>query len=583
MIRHFWPRLILLALPATLLAIAVACGSSAPGTPKPQATSVAAPAATTGPTAAAKAPAAPAAAPAATSRVGLLRPPEANPKRGGILKIGGLADLAHYDLHQCATLACIYPMGAMFDNLVRFSPFESGLTVVIPDLAKSWEISSDELTYTFHLRDGVKFHDGTPFSADDVKATLDRIIFPPVGVFSARKGNFEAVKEVKVVDPMTVQVILKEPRGFLLQALALSWNVIESKKVLEANNYDLKRARSRPGTGPFKLVDLKPNELWKYEKNQNYWNPELPYVDGIEITVLNFGPPTGAAFLAGQLDYAYGIDPLTAKRAEGTQGYKVSIVKSPSFLAFWPNHEKKPFGDARVRKAMNLVLNKAAIMKAQEDIQTPSPEGWLTHVDPLFPAYWEKAKNQPGHRVPTAEDITAAKKLMAEAGYADGIKNVKLIVRGVPFQEAWAPVVQALLKQYLNIETNITVLPGGLIYETMNKGDFDLALQATGMDLATVQNYWALMYRTGGDQNWERYSSPEFDALFTKILRESNPAKFAELVRQGIEILDRDVPNSIWSGGASWQGWKDSTKGHKIWLSAIGYDPRRYETWWLDK
>lgn len=585
MIKHRLPgvRSILMATSALLLVIALACGTSATATPVPR-TATTAPAATKAPVAAAApATAVPTAAVAAVSPAGLLRSPDANPKRGGIFKAGGLGDLAHYDIHQCATLACINPYLANFDNLVRFSPFEPGLTVVTSDLAKSWEISADGLTYTFRLRDGVKFHDGTPFSSADVKATFDRIIFPPAGVFSARKGNFEAVKEVKVVDPLTVQFVLKDPRGFFLQAVALSWNVIESKKVLEENSYDLKRAKLRPGTGPFKLVDLKPNELWKYEKNKDYWNPELPYVDGMEFTVLNFGPPTGAAFLAGQLDYAYGIDPLTAKKSEGIKGFKVSVVKSPSFLAFWPNHEKKPYSDARVRKAMDLVLNKAALRKAQEDIQTPSPEGWLTHVDPHFPAWWEKAQNQPGYRVPTAEDLAEAKKLMAEAGYADGIKNQKFLVRAVPFQEAWAPVAQALLKQHLNIETNITVMPGGTIYEAMNKGDFDLAVQATGMDLATVQNYWALLFRTGGDQNWERYSSKEFDALFEKIVRESDPAMLAELVRQGIAILDRDVPISIWSGGASWQGWKEYVKGHKIWLRGIGYDPLRWETIWLDK
>jgi peptide/nickel transport system substrate-binding protein len=586
---HYWyrkPKAILSLALLFGLALAIACGAAEKAAPTTAPAAAKAPATAATPIATKAAPAAtavPTAAPAPTTGTGLIRAPEANPQRGGIFKQAVLSNPAHHDLHQCATLACIAPMAPMFDNLVRFSPFEPGLTVVIPDLAKSWDVSADGLTYTFRLRDGVKFHDGTPFSADDVKATFDRIIFPPKGVFSARKANLEAVKEVKVIDPLTVQLVLREPRGFLLQVLALSWNTIESKKVLEANNNDLKRAKGRPGTGPFKFLDQRQDEFWKYEKNRDYWNPDLPYVDGMETLSTNFGPPTAAVFLAGQVDYAYGIDPISAKRASGTKGFNVSVVKSPSFLAFWPNHTKKPFNDVRVRKAMDLVLNKAAINKAQEDIQTPSQEGWLTHVDPLFAAYWEKAKNQPGYRVPTADDIAEAKRLMGEAGYAGGLKNVGLIVRDVPFQTAWAPVVQALLKQHLNIETNITVSPGGNIYEVLNAGDFDLALQATGMDLAAVQNYWQLLFRTGGDQNWERYSSPEFDAIFDKIIKEGDRTKVAELVRQGIQILDRDVPISIWSGGASWQGWTDRLKGHRIELKAIGYDPDRWETVWLQK
>jgi len=471
----------------------------------------------------------------------------------------------------------------MFDNLLRFSPFEPGLTVVIPDLAKSWEMSPDGLTYTFHLRDGVKFHDGTPFSADDVKATFDRIIFPPPGVVSFRKDSFDAVKEVKVVDPLTVRFSLSEPRGSLLQVVALSWNTIESKKVLEANNYDLKRARGRPGTGPFKFQDQRAGEFWKFERNSSYWNPELPYVDGIELTSLAFGPPTGAAFLAGQLDFAYGIDPVTAQRAKGIKGLNTSVVRTPAFFGLWPNMDHKPFGDVRVRQALNLVLNKDAINKAMEEIQVPDPVGWLAASDPRAPAYWGQAKNQPGWRTPTSEDIATAKGLMAEAGYADGIKNVDFKVRQIPFQEAWAPVVQALLKQTLNIETKITVSQAAIHYEIMTKGDFDIATQATGMDLAIVQNYWGLLFKTGGAQNWERYSNPDFDVLFHKILVESDPNKLTDLVGQGIKLLDRDVPIIIWSGSGTLQGWKDRLKGHRMELRATGYDPNRWDTAWLGK
>jgi peptide/nickel transport system substrate-binding protein len=126
-----------------------------------------------------------------------------------------------------------------------------GGKTVIPDLAYQWEVSSDGLTYTFHLRDGVTFHDGAPLTAEDVKASFDHIIFPPAGILSPRKSVFDAVKEVTVVDPLTVQFVLSAPRGFFLEAIASGWNVIYRKKTLEDNHFDLKRLKIAPGTGPF--------------------------------------------------------------------------------------------------------------------------------------------------------------------------------------------------------------------------------------------------------------------------------------------------------------------------------------------
>src|SRR5437867_11242359 len=120
----------------------------------------------------------------------------------------------------------------MYDTLLRYNPLDGGKTI-IPDLAYTWEMSSDGLTYTFYLRDGVMFHDGAPLTADDVKANFDHIIFPPPGILSPRKSVFDAVQEVKVVDPLTVQFILSVPRTFFLAAIASRRNVSSRKQALE--------------------------------------------------------------------------------------------------------------------------------------------------------------------------------------------------------------------------------------------------------------------------------------------------------------------------------------------------------------
>jgi peptide/nickel transport system substrate-binding protein len=155
--------------------------------------------------------------------------------------------------------------------LIRRDPRDSGKTIV-PDLAHSWEIAKDGKTYTFHLRQGVQFHDGTDFTSADIKATFDRIAKPPAGVSIPRTPLFRAVSEINARDKYTVEFKLGAPRSvnFMMSAFASGWNVIFSKKTLEENNYDLRKVFHIPGTGPFKTQRRVENEVWVMERNPNY-------------------------------------------------------------------------------------------------------------------------------------------------------------------------------------------------------------------------------------------------------------------------------------------------------------------------
>src|SRR6266511_1974224 len=260
------------------------------------------------------------------SDAGKLRAPEPSPKRGGILKWGGLANSTLYDLHQTGTIANMGPQAPMYDLLVQTDPVN--WDVIIPDLAKSWKVSEDGLTYTFSLREGVKFHDGAPLTAEDVVASFNHIIFPPAGVISPRRGLFDAVKEVVATDDLTVEFRLTEPRGYLLRAIATGFNVIVRKKTLEENNYDLRRVPVYPGTGPFRHKSLEPGVVRKLERNPDYWNPALPYLDGIEIYHLDVGPKAGAACLAHTIDFCFAIDPISEKKAQSIKGTGCEFWKS---------------------------------------------------------------------------------------------------------------------------------------------------------------------------------------------------------------------------------------------------------------
>ncbi len=182
-----------------------------------------------------------------------LRAPEPTAKRGGVLRCGVPNAPAHFDAHQLG--ATIITQGCMYDNLIRRDPRDSGQTI-IPDLAHSWEIAKDGKTYTFFLRKGVRFHDGGELTAEDVKATFQRLIFPPQGFISPRTPLFSTVEAITVRDAYTIAFTLREtrPKAFMLGAFASGSNVIVRKKTLEDNNYNLRQVLYAPGTGPFRHV-----------------------------------------------------------------------------------------------------------------------------------------------------------------------------------------------------------------------------------------------------------------------------------------------------------------------------------------
>src|SRR6516225_3272556 len=200
-----------------------------------------------------------------------LATPEPNPKHGGVARLGIPNRPPHFDIHQSGTFFNFGAQGCMFDKLIRRDPRDGGKTI-IPDLAHSWEIAKDGKSYTFHLRQGVQFHDDAELTADDVKATFDRIVKPPEGVSIPRSILFRAVSEITARDKYTVEFKLAEPRpiDFMMSALASGWNVIVRKKTLEDNNYNLRKVVVYPGTGPFKSVRRVENEVWVMEKNPNY-------------------------------------------------------------------------------------------------------------------------------------------------------------------------------------------------------------------------------------------------------------------------------------------------------------------------
>ena len=206
----------------------------------------------------------------------VLKAADPNAKPGGTLRFGILNAPAHFDVHQSGTIANLGPQAPMYDLLIRRDPRDGN--TIIPDLAYKWDVASDGKKYTFYLRKGVKFHDGAEMTAEDIKATFDRIVRPPKGVVIPRSSLFTAVGEIVILDPYRIEFRLTEPRprAFMLGAFASGWNIVVRKKTLDDNQGNLRQVMNFPGTGPFRHVSRKDKEVWIQEKNPNYWNKGLP-------------------------------------------------------------------------------------------------------------------------------------------------------------------------------------------------------------------------------------------------------------------------------------------------------------------
>src|SRR5215470_5467340 len=353
-----------------------------------------------------------------------LKAPEPNAKPGGVLKYGITMRPPHFDFHQSGTINNLGSQGCMYDNLIRRDPRDSGKTI-IPDLAHSWEISKDGKTYTFFLRQGVQFHDGAELTSEDVKATFDRIAKPPQGINIPRSILFAAVSEIAAPDKQTVQFKLSAPRPpeFIMGAIASGWNGIVRKKTLEDNQYNLRRVVDIPGTGPFKSKRRVENEVWVMERNDKYWNQGLPYLDGIEFYHgLPFSPELGSAVLSGRTDYARIVDPVTARKAKATPGMSSLNFYQSVIQGTWPNATKKPFDDARVRRAVHLVLDKHVLVDVVKDV-APMMVGGFIYPFSEFATPLDQLEKRLGYQTDPTASIKEAKALMAAAGYANGVQG----------------------------------------------------------------------------------------------------------------------------------------------------------------
>jgi len=508
--------------------------------------------------------------------------PDPAAKRGGTLRYGILNAPAMFDIHQSGTVANIGPQSPMYDTLIRRSP-KDGQTI-IPDLAYKWDIAPDGKKYTFHLRKGVKFHDGAPFTAEDVKATFDRIAHPPKGVVIPRSPLFATVGEIVVVDPHTVEFRMTQPRpkAYMLGAFASGWNVIVRKKTLDDNGGNLRQVMNFPGTGPFRHVSRQDKEVWIQERNPDYWNKGLPLVDKLEIYHLPpFSPELGSSFLSGKIDYARLLDPVSWRKAKTMPGVTAANFNQSVIQAFWTNTVKnKALADPRVRRAIHLAMDRPTLVDVVKDTAPMQVGGFVYPFHEMSTPRAELEKKL-GYQKDIGPAVQEARRLMKEAGHGNGLKGLDFVVRDIATFKLWAVAIQAMLKEHLNIESNLRVVQTSVWFDEAAAGNFDLAISAIVSTLMDPSDIFSAWYGKDGPQNYSRWTNASFHDLAAQIERELDDGKRRAMVRKAEDILESDPPLIPVAYEQIYDAWYNKVHGQNPSTFFGIYDVVRWDNVWL--
>lgn len=439
--------------------------------------------------------------------------------------------------------------GAVYDWLVRCKPGTTGLR---PELAESWEALADGRIWTVHLREGVKFHNGAEFTADDVVFSVERTQDPEIG--HTLKTAFEIVDHVEKVDKYTVRFHLKKPNVKLMHTFT------DYNAAILCHTYDYEKyGETKPmGTGPFMVKKILPRESAILVRNPDYWMEGAPRVDEIHWTWI---PDTSTQMMmleTGAVDMIFDISPIDAIRIAGLPDCKLYAVSGCISHIIYMRSDQPPFNDNRVRLALKYCIDPEVMKKMAFSDLSGDVEVAETPVTSIYPEYIKLP--------PRERDIEKAKALLADAGYPDGL-DVDLY-----FGSNFSPNLQiALSLQEMARPAGIKIKLIGLprdIYLSKYWLNVNFGITGWGnrVDPVTVFN---LAYKTGAPWNESHYANPRLDELIDGIASEIDPEKRKELYAELQEFFYEEGPISILFKPL-WHGLREKVEGYEESITFYG-------------
>jgi len=501
---------------------------------------------------------------------------------GEILKVGWFDSPASMSIFEESTIATERPMMGVFNNLVIYDQHvpQNSPRSIVPDLATAWAWNEEGTELTVPLRQGVKWHDGKPFTATDVKCTFellqgkasDKLRINP------RKSWFSNLREVTTKGDYEVAFHLNRPQASFLAMLATGWTPIYPCHVSP------QQMRLHPiGTGPFKFVEFRPNETIKVARNPDYWKPGRPYLDGIEYTIIKDVSTRLLAFVAGQHDVYFGVTIPQLKDVQAQAPWAICESFTPNVARnMLVNRKVPPFDNPELRRAMSLSLDRKAFNDIINEgqgvvgaVMQPPPDGLWGMTPEMLAAL-------PGYGPDVAKNRVEARKIMEKLGYGpDKHLAFTLSTRNTAGYRDPAVILISQLKE-IYIDAELDAVDTTQWYPRLTRKDYKAALNVTETAIDDPDPAFYENYVCGAQRNYTGYCNPEVDKLVDQQSAETDLEKRRRLVWEIERKLAEDDARPILFYPRAAYCRKPEVKGLVTMVNSI-YNNSRFEDLWLDR
>jgi peptide/nickel transport system substrate-binding protein len=470
---------------------------------------------------------------------------------------------------------------AVFNNLVLFDQMKprDGIDTIVPDLAESWAWDATNTKLTFKLREGVKWHDGKPFTARDVQCTWRRLTGEDYFRRNPRRIWYTNLKEVTADSDHQATFHLSRPQPALIALLASGMGPVYPC------HKEAKDMRTNPvGTGPFKLAEFKAHDSIKLVRNPDYWKPGRPYLDAIEWRIVPSVATRVLAFVAGEIDRSGGDLSPPAARQIALQAPK-AICELTTFNTttnLLINRDAAPFSDPKIRRAMMLALDR----KGFNDIMS---EGKAIIAGAMLPppyGNWgmppEVLNTLPGYAGDLATRQEEARRIMESLGYGPSNRlKVKVSTRDWQYYRDRAVVLVDQLKK-IHFDAELEVIESSVWFGRLVNKNYAVALNATGAAVDDPDSMLKENFSCGSENNFAKYCNPEVEQLLDRQSQEADAGKRKALVWEIERKLAEDAANPIITHNTGYICWHPHHKGFVPQQNSI-YNRWRLEDVWLDR
>lgn len=504
-------------------------------------------------------------------------------KSGGTLRMYNSTNPPSASIHEETTIATSFSFSAVFNNLVRFDPMQERNSPenIQSDLAASWTWDASRTKLTVKLREGVRWHDGKPFTSKDVQCTWHRLNGKEKDYLrrNPRLAWYENLIEVTTNGDYEATFVLSKPQSSFLSMLASGYSPVYPCHVSG------REMRVRPiGTGPFRFVEFKSNEVIRLEKNKDYWKKGFPYLDAVEWRIVANRSTRMLAFQAGEFDMTMMVDvtvPLYKEFREKAPRIQCALIQANGTVQALFNPEKPPFDNAEIRMAAMLALDRQAfvtIMSHGEGsigatMMAPPGGSWGLPPEELakLPSYGDPDKQR-------AEAI----RIMEKHGYAASNRlKLTVVTRDfTTFRDHAVLLVDQLNR--INFAAELQVIESALWYNRLFKRDYVVALNQQGYGIDDPDAVLKLNYACDSEANFTKYCNPDVERMLDQQSLEADPVKRRAIVWDIERKLVRDVARPMLYQQKYATCWHPHVRDYVQPINAI-YNNNHFELVWLDK